>query len=114
MPPYEGSETGLNRKKDPSVSWYRIGEEIYDDGGDQDSIHFSLALKDGKVDEIENMKELNPVEVDAGLYKVDPKNRSLTLFYYSSTLGISIEDSARQRSVEVFQAQTPEYTVVSE
>lgn len=114
MPPYKGPETGLNRSVDPSVSWYRIGNKIFDDGGDQKIKHNNLADNDGNLGNVQQMKQENRTEVDAGLYKVDSKTRELILFYYSDTLDLPVDEGARARSVEVFQQQSSGYTVASQ
>lgn len=95
----------------------RVEDEIFvTKPGDMDTTHIELAVKDGIESRIDDLRNQNPVEVDAGTMNVSPSKKRISVGVDSMSLDLPVEKAskkARKRSVEVLLEQSKGYSVGS-
>jgi hypothetical protein len=95
----------------------RVGNVIHV-ADQRDWNHEFLALKDGITEQIGGFKATSPEEVDGGF--VDIKDSVIGVSGFSSHFKIPVQGDmaltmrVRQRTVDLFRAQSPGYDVVDE
>ncbi len=111
MPPYTGP---AKERGSYAARFIRVVDRLFtSDPDDTITTHKNLALKDGVSDEVQLLKNNNPMEVDAGIYSVT--NNEIIVEGKSLSLGIPqeiVDDQTRSKTLALFKSLSPDYTIV--